>query len=309
MKKLISIALSIAMVMSVCSASIYAFAPTDFHNPKCIDVRKLGVDTDYITRKNKVCGCKTCSVDAVMYNKLDDYLTDLENLFESILKEKNYIENAVKRMNIEDILTSISNDIKVENYKNRNFLLVSTNYDPNSPSSTASFSKKDDITYINNYDEAYFKEINDRIKNILGKVEKRNKLLEDSPIIFNESSPAEKFVKMLVSYLVFGSAVILTAVYGQPIFNKISEFFKNKPNDAKELIGTIKKLPEAGQDIIKKKILKYFDKEIEINEENLKKLPNKVIKELLKEVKELEEQSNEKTNIHNTKHSNCNIRM
>ena len=53
-----------------------------------------------ITKENKVCGCKTCSIDAVMFNRLGDYLTDLENRFENLSKEENYLENKVKLKNI-----------------------------------------------------------------------------------------------------------------------------------------------------------------------------------------------------------------
>lgn len=253
MKKLVSIGLTITIAVSSCSTSIYAFLPTDFHDPKCIDARKLGLKTDYITKKNKVCGCKTCSIDAVMYNRLDDYLTDLESQFESLSKAENYIGNEVKRRNIENILTSISDEIKREGYKNKNFLLASTNYDPNSPTSTAFFAKKDNIKYRNNYNETYFKEINDRAKNILSKVEKRNKLLEDSPNKFNYAEQLKYDITTLAISLISGAVIVFAMMSIPSMNNKLSEFFENKPNNANELIEAIKKMPEAEQNIIKKK--------------------------------------------------------
>ena len=287
MKKLVSTGLSVAIAISVCNTKTYAWEPTDFTDPKCIDVRKLGVNTDYIT-KNKVCGCKTCSVDAVIYNRLGDYLTDLENRFDSISKEENYIENKVKRSNIKLIVEAISRAIDRKDYKNGNFLLASTNYDPNYPSATAFFTEKDDIIYRNNYDETYFAPLNDRLKTILSKIQNHNKLRKDSPTKINYAEQHKEDAKILATCLGVGTVVALTTVFGQSISNKISEFFNNKPNNINELIEIIKKLPEKEQNIIKKKILKYLDKETDVTEENLKKLPNKVIKELLKEAKKLE---------------------
>ena len=250
MKKLISTGLSVAMAMSVCSTKTYAWAPTDFDDPKCIDVRKLGVDTDYIT-KNKVCGCKTCSVDAVMYNRLDDYLTDLENRIESISKEENYIETITKLNNIDLILNDVINSIKNNRYKKSNFFLVSANYDPNQPTAIAQFAKKDGITYKNDYDDTYFTEISDKAKIILNKVQKHIKLREDSPIKFNYAEDKKDFVTTLVVGL---GAVTVTALTVS--FDKIKEFFNNKPmENVDKLIETIRKLPEEAQDIIKKKFL------------------------------------------------------
>ena len=254
MKKIVSTGLSLAIAMSVCSTKTYAWSPTDFDDPKCIDVRKLGVDTDYITKKN-VCKCKTCEVDAVMYNRLGDYLTDLENRFENIAKAENYIENEMKRKNVEDILEKIAEEINRKAYRNSNFLLVSTNYDPHSPSATAFFTEKDKVTYKNNYNETYFEKINDRVKNILNKVRKHNELLEDSPTKINYAEENKKFATILTAGFGVGTIIALTAVFGNSIADEIKEFFNNKPKNADELIEIIKKLPEEAQNIIKKKFL------------------------------------------------------
>ena len=181
MKKLVSIGLTIVMAVSSCSTNMYAFTPTDYDNPKCIDIRDLGVKTDYIAKENKVCGCKTCSIDAVMFNRLGDYLTDLENRFENLSKEENYLENKVKLKNIKYILEDISKAIEYKRYKNRNFILASSNYDINEPMAVAQFAKKDDVVYeyANIFNDEYFKKINEEtIKPILNEIENMKQKLE-----------------------------------------------------------------------------------------------------------------------------------
>ena len=252
-KKLISITLSITITVSSCSTSMYAFTPTDYDNPKCIDIRDLGVKTDYITKENKVCGCKTCSIDAVMFNRLGDYLTDLENRFENLSKEENYLENKVKLKNIKYILEDISKAIEYKRYKNKNFVLASSSYDPNEPMAVAQFAKKDGLTYKDNYDDTYFNRINDKTKIILDKVKEHNKLLKDKPIEFNHSEQFKEIATMLFTSLAGGAVIAFALMFYPSITNKISEFFKNKPNNANELIETFKKLPENGLNIIKKK--------------------------------------------------------
>lgn len=244
MKKLISTGLSLAMAMSACSTKTYAWTPTDFDDPKCIDVRKLGVDTDYIT-KNNVCGCKTCIVDAFTYSELEQYIIKIQkeamsigemnpknkqssinweagkytainlvlitdtigalfhskirgkgaNLLGKVIywgvmtveglvgilcqyKQNSYelilIKNKVRLNNIELILQDISKKIELKTYRNRNFLLVSYNNDPNSPTATAQFAKKDDIFYNESFytSDKYFNEINEeKIKPLLSRIE------------------------------------------------------------------------------------------------------------------------------------------
>lgn len=179
MKKLISVWLISAMTM--CNLPVCAWAPTDFNNHNCIDLRDLGTITDNVTKKN-VCRCKTCVVCALMYNKLEDYLIELENQFNNILKKENYLENKVKLDNIELVLDSISRAIDRKDYKNSNFLLISTNYDPNDSAAIAFFSKIDNITYKNDYNDAYFLDINNKLKKILKRVHHYVKLREDSPV-------------------------------------------------------------------------------------------------------------------------------
>ena len=262
MKKLVSTGLSVAIAISVCNTKTYAWEPTDFTDPKCIDVRKLGVNTDYIT-KNKVCGCKTCSVDAVMYNRLGDYLTDLENRFDSISKEENYIENKVKRSNIKLIVEAISRAIDRKDYKNGNFLLASTNYDPNYPSTTAFFTEKDDIIYRNNYDETYFAPLNDRLKTILSKIQNHNKPLEDSPTKINYAEDKKDFVIAIVSSAVIGTFVSAVVVKGKSIVNKISTFFSglNRKNQTSSETKNNKQKSTSDNETIKESATKVSDDE------------------------------------------------
>lgn len=237
-KKLISITLSITIAVSSCSTNMYAFTPTDYDNPKCIDIRDLGVKTDYIAKENKVCGCKTCSIDAVMFNRLGDYLTDLENRFENLSKEENYLENNVKLKNIESILKDIFREIKYKSYKNMNFVLTSLNNDINEPMAVAQFAKKDGLTYNDDYDDTYFNRINDKIKIILDKVENYNKLLKDKPIAFKHSEQFKEVTILLLTSLVGGAVIAFTIVFGPSITSRISKFFVKKQTDE------IKKSPE-----------------------------------------------------------------
>lgn len=237
-EKLISITLSIAIAVSSCSTNMYAFTPTDYDNPKCIDIRDLGVKTDYITKENKVCGCQTCSFDAVMFNRLGDYLTELENRFENLSKEENYLENKVKLKNIKYILEDISKAIEYKRYKNKNFILASSNYDPNEPMAVAQFAKEDGLTYKDDYDDTYFNKINDRVKIVLDKVENYNKLLKDKPIAFNHSEQFKEVAIMLLTSLVGGAVIAFTIVFGPSITSRISKFFAKKQTDE------IKKSPE-----------------------------------------------------------------
>ncbi len=237
-EKLISITLSIAIAVSSCSTNMYAFTPTDYDNPKCIDIRDLGVKTDYITKENKVCGCQTCSFDAVMFNRLGDYLTELENRFENLSKEENYLENKVKLKNIKYILEDISKAIEYKRYKNKNFILASSNYDPNEPMAVAQFAKEDGLTYKDDYDDTYFNRINDKTKIILDKVKEHNKLLKDKPIEFNHSEQFKEIATMLFTSLAGGAVIAFTIVLGPSITSRISKFFVKKQTDE------IKKSPE-----------------------------------------------------------------
>lgn len=73
-----------------------------------------------------------------------------------------FFENKAKLNNIKFILKELYKDINNKKFKNRNFLLVSTNYDPNSPDAISQFCAMDGITYNESlYGEGYFNKINE----------------------------------------------------------------------------------------------------------------------------------------------------
>lgn len=80
-KRIISMVLSCIMVLGTCKP-LYAWTPTDFNDPKCIDLSNLRTQgKGFLLRVSKgknVCGCKTCMIDAVTYTLLEDYISDLQ---------------------------------------------------------------------------------------------------------------------------------------------------------------------------------------------------------------------------------------
>lgn len=195
MKRLLSIISILFVIFVSFDVQIYAWAPTDFEDVKCINLRELGKTKDLIMLGQdgeNVCGCKKCTVDAVLYNRLGDYIDELKRRFDVLLKEpetsfmdkiliklgstrkmRRDIEHLVKLQNIESTLEGILNykNGKFLNTTYRNFLLVSTNYDPNGPTNIAQLARKDNITYNFAYDENYFQNIKEeKILPLLSKV-------------------------------------------------------------------------------------------------------------------------------------------
>lgn len=178
MRKLLSLISILSFIFVSFNTPIYAWAPTE-----CINLRELGKTKDLIMLGQdgeKVCGCKKCTVDAVLYNRLGDYIDELKRRFNTLLKEpepsfidkilikfgftrkiRSDIERFVKLQNIVGILEGILNyrNDKFLNTTYRNFLLVSTNYDPNSPDTIVQLAKENNITYNFAYDENYFQNI------------------------------------------------------------------------------------------------------------------------------------------------------
>ena len=196
MKKLLSL-FSILSYIVVFSSTVYAWVPTNFTDPKCLNVNALGKTENIIMLGRKgesICGCSKCTVDAVSYGKLYDYIGELKKRFDalvnqkveinfidrikdffdsgSLIKSKIYLENRVKINNIKCVLTDIVTDIENKKFLKSNFLLVSTNYDPNGPDAIAQFVKSDSIVYKINYNEAYFRKIkNEKILPLLDSIE------------------------------------------------------------------------------------------------------------------------------------------
>lgn len=249
MKKLIATILCITMSLSVSSMSAFAWAPTNFRDPKCINLNGLGTEQTYISYENKkICGCKTCTIDAFTYDELEAYLQrlkdDLDILDKAVSKnvqsainwetgkyaainvvfltdsvaakfneevrgenanpwfkriygvimvgsavvaficqsiqghfETLVLEDKVKLINIEHILRTLSDKIEKKLYQKMNFVLISTNYNPNESAAIAQFAKKDDIETadyygVNYYDEEYFNKINkEKIKPLITQIE------------------------------------------------------------------------------------------------------------------------------------------
>ncbi len=195
MRRLLSTISILWFIFVSFNATTCAWAPTDFEDVNCIDLRELGKTKDLIMLGQdgeKVCGCEKCTVDAVLYNRLGDYIDELNRRFDMFLKEpetsfidkilikfgstrkmRRDIERFVKLQNIESTLEGILNyrNGKFSNTTYRNFLLVSTNYDPNGPTNIAQLARKDNITYNFAYDENYFQNIKEeKIVPLLNKV-------------------------------------------------------------------------------------------------------------------------------------------
>ena len=309
--------------MSVCNVSILAFVPTDYDDPNCIDIRDLGVKTDYITKKNKVCGCKTCRIDALTFDRLESYVKKLRDeaisfddsnsinkkrsitweagkygainvvlltdtvaaYFHSAIRggaaypvakviyyaimasgslvallcqyeqtsyELIILENKVKLKNIKYILEDISKAIEYKRYKNRNFILASSNYDINEPMAVAQFAKKDDVVYedTNIFNDEYFKKINEEtIKPILNEIEN------------GEFSTYEKreYETKIRDYMKAGVDITLPAALFAEAFNgiklsnpekiqKVKDYLKDKIDEKKvnSFFKEVAKLVENG---------------------------------------------------------------
>lgn len=242
MKKLLSINLSLALMISLFNLKTNALVPTNFEDLSCINLSNLGVGVDFISyngTRNAVCGCKTCNVDAMLYGKIGGYIKSLKQLIFPISKiakannqdkvdsevkkltalnlayiapplfallkpinpyvktaffiveaggaiigllykvsetqyETMFFENKAKLDNINAVLHQISEDIENGRFKNRNFLLVSTNYNPTSAGAVAQFAKKDGIGNDDKYNEEYFNKLNEEeIKPVLREIDRQ----------------------------------------------------------------------------------------------------------------------------------------
>ena len=248
-KSLIATGLSVATVLPNTSMVSSAWAPTHI-KAKCMGLSDLN-EKGHISLPEKegqeVCGCKTCTVDAVTYNKIGDYISILENEFDVQSKEADSLENRVKIDNIELILSSISSQIEDRVFANRNFLLVSTNYKPNEQDAIARFAYKDGIT--SNYDTDYFENINnEKIQPLLKKVSDYTSFMrgKEVPHIHNWGQD----FKELGLALVIGIATALSIPKLHEGYQKMSEFFKNK--DIKKLVGKFNGLSENLKNSAKK---------------------------------------------------------
>ena len=252
MKKLVSTGLSVAMVISVCNTSLVsnAYAPTDYHDYKCIDIRKLDVGKNFI-KKDK-----------------SDYITDLEKEFEVLSKEKYIPEVATKISIIESILDRLSDSITLEHYKNKNFLLVSANTLPRDLSTNVNFGKKDGITYETTYTENYFDNLKEtKVQPFLENVKAFRKNNEgkvdynDWAVFFKEFFSL--FGVCLISSAALVSVAVSVVVNGKSIVNKISTFFSglNKKNQTSSKTKNNKQKSTSDNETIKESATKASDDE------------------------------------------------
>ncbi len=182
MRKLLSLISILSFIIIAVSATTQAWTPTDFSDSICIDLKDFGKVKDLIRLGQggkKICGCKKCTVDAFLYNRLEDYIDMLEIEFNELrepkisplkgflaifglpTKSETAFENEAKLNNLKIILEDISKEIENKNFIKANFFLVSTNCDPNGPpDAIAQFATNDGIpAYKNNYDEKYFNNV------------------------------------------------------------------------------------------------------------------------------------------------------
>ncbi len=235
-KKLLLIKLSLLLVLNILGTKANAWAPTDVGDPNCINLKGME-NLRHISKGAPVCDCKTCTIDAMTYDKIDQYVSKLTSQLNSIdlitpvqkqkaiyfeagkyaavnlvavtdsiaallhplirgstaslyasvpyylilvggcvvgvlcqiLQSKYeviFFENKAKLDNIKFIFKDISRGIKEKNFIGNNFLLVSTNFDPNGPpDAIAQFGNTDFIPKNYNssyYDEEYFNKIDKR---------------------------------------------------------------------------------------------------------------------------------------------------
>lgn len=147
MNKLLSLVLTLSLIVLLPSISICALAPTNYDDVECINLMELGKTKDLIMLgqyNEKVCGCKKCTVDAVIYNWLGDYIDELARRFNELLKEpeansldnvlnrfgstkkkRKAIEKCVKFQNLKSILKGI---LSYENNKFTNMLHIEISY-------------------------------------------------------------------------------------------------------------------------------------------------------------------------------------
>ena len=177
MKKAISTVL-VAAMLATGAGNAFAWVPSDTDDPKCIDIRNLDEKRiiQYPDKGKKVCGCKTCEVAAMTFDKLEEYISKIEKEMSELDEDIRTNDKKWSTQKLHDLnkvagrelaLRYMSSDIAAKNYKDGNYYFVAMNYDVGEADAIGTFAKKEGIEYNAEYDETYFNEIKDRIKNIL----------------------------------------------------------------------------------------------------------------------------------------------
>lgn len=245
MKRFLLINLSLLLVLNLFGTKASAWTPTDVGDPNCINLKGLE-SVRHISKGTPVCNCRTCTIDAMTYDKIDRYVAKLTSQLNSIDQitpvqkqtaiyfeagkyaavnlvavtdsiaallhpfirgssaslyakvpyylimvggsvagvfcqifqnkyEIIFFENKAKLDNIKHIFDDLAKEIENKNFKYNNFLLVSTNSDPNGPpDAIAQFGITNFVPSGYNasfYNEEYFEKINQQqIKPILNMI-------------------------------------------------------------------------------------------------------------------------------------------
>lgn len=84
---MLAINLILALIISSFNLKTKALIPTDYEDPNCINLSNLGVGVDFISyngTQKAICGCRTCTVDAIVYGKIEEYVKTFKRLLRPI---------------------------------------------------------------------------------------------------------------------------------------------------------------------------------------------------------------------------------
>ena len=187
MKKTVSTVLIAAMLASG-AGSAFAWVPSDRNDPKCIDIRNLNSERQISLPKKpgkKVCGCKTCEVYVMTFDKIPEYLKkikqELKELDQDIRTNENKtsiekMEDCNKAVNISSILSYMKADIEAKNYlRGGNVYLATMNNRYDGIDVLGRTDYVEGITYDTEYDEKYFNNLIPQINGILQGRNEENK--------------------------------------------------------------------------------------------------------------------------------------
>ena len=282
-KKIIAASLCVAMVVPLGSVNVYAWSPT----PECFDFSKLEDDKGYILGNGEKCGFKRESnIDVVKYSSLGEYVDILTEKFYRIAFKRKTDGNLAKLHNIKMVLTLLSACIESNLYKRGNLFFASMYNDADDPDRFVDFINIKEIEDKNVYNETYFNEIKSKADdNIKGMKTLIHEYFRDNPCknIF--------FCDAITKATEVGCAAISVVVGTLLLFKKL-----NQNSFIKKALDMASKNPLA-EDLLKKKIELALNKEFEITEENLRKVPKDTLKKILEEVeKEVNKDEFEKIN-------------
>lgn len=182
---------SLALIMTTIATSItpaMAWTPSNTDNPKCIDIRMLGVTKEMINlpesgKSKSVCGCKTCKVDAVTYGQLIPYIDQLAQRARSIQCPTNpeckqnhdcHIQQMQSKNEINNIKVSLESlriEIELQNYKDNNYYFVSMNNVFGGKDLFTSFQRKEGIKDDPKFDDIFWANVSQHIDNVLTKMD------------------------------------------------------------------------------------------------------------------------------------------